>query len=165
MICQYALSLSLDLTRHWDRPLHVTIHWKSYLRLHISVVYYKQQCIPITFRIIWFLQKKNLHKIPSKWRLWLTTKYTTLIVLHALQLFENFKCLGSWYVQTCLYIFVKRKYGFQTNGMRDCPINKSDWDVASHELQCVSPNSYHCMLDEQGEPVKQCLGKIWIQEG
>nr|XP_022318682.1 uncharacterized protein LOC111121611 isoform X2 [Crassostrea virginica] len=49
--------------------------------------------------------------------------------------------------------------------MRDCPINKSDWDVASHELQCVSPNSYHCMLDEKGEPVKQCLGKIWIQEG
>lgn len=46
-----------------------------------------------------------------------------------------------------------------------CPQNKSEWDTASQRLQCVDPNSYHCLRTEDGGETEQCLGKVWIQEG
>uniref|UniRef100_K1QIE6 Uncharacterized protein n=1 Tax=Magallana gigas TaxID=29159 RepID=K1QIE6_MAGGI len=42
--------------------------------------------------------------------------------------------------------------------------NKSEWDTASQRLQCVDPNSYHCLRTEDGGETEQCLGKVWIQE-
>lgn len=49
--------------------------------------------------------------------------------------------------------------------VHQCPQNKSEWDTASQRLQCVDPNSYHCLRTEDGGETEQCLGKVWIQEG
>lgn len=49
--------------------------------------------------------------------------------------------------------------------VHQCPQNKNDWDTASQRLQCVDPNSYHCLQTEDGGETEQCLGKVWIQEG
>lgn len=49
--------------------------------------------------------------------------------------------------------------------VHQCPQNKSEWDTASHRLQCVDPNSYHCLRTEDGGETKQCLRKVWIQDG
>uniref|UniRef100_K1QQ57 Uncharacterized protein n=1 Tax=Magallana gigas TaxID=29159 RepID=K1QQ57_MAGGI len=48
--------------------------------------------------------------------------------------------------------------------LHQCPQNKSEWDTASQRLQCVDPNSYHCLRTEDGGETEQCLGKVWIQE-
>lgn len=48
--------------------------------------------------------------------------------------------------------------------VHQCPLNKSDWDTASQKLQCVDPNSYHCLRTEDGGETEQCLAKVWIQE-
>lgn len=49
--------------------------------------------------------------------------------------------------------------------VHQCPQNKSNWDTASQKLQCVDPNSYHCLRTEDGGETEQCLSKVWIQDG
>lgn len=45
------------------------------------------------------------------------------------------------------------------------PQNKNDLDTAYQKLQCVNPNSYHCLRTEDGGETKQCLRKVWIEDG
>ncbi|XP_055998122.1 uncharacterized protein LOC125683386 isoform X2 [Ostrea edulis] len=50
-------------------------------------------------------------------------------------------------------------------GVFKCPHRHDEWSLASQRLQCVDPNQYHCLLDENGKDTEHCLGKVWIPEG
>lgn len=46
-----------------------------------------------------------------------------------------------------------------------CARTQDEWDRASASLQCQKPNFYHCLKDENGILIQQCLQRVWIQNG
>ncbi|XP_062571724.1 uncharacterized protein LOC134233745 [Saccostrea cucullata] len=49
-------------------------------------------------------------------------------------------------------------------GMFSCPVDIPSWNLASHRLQCVEPNYYHCLTNENDGATEQCLSRVWIQK-
>lgn len=46
-----------------------------------------------------------------------------------------------------------------------CARTQDEWNKASASLQCQEPNYYHCLKDDNGNLVQQCLQRVWIQNG
>lgn len=46
-----------------------------------------------------------------------------------------------------------------------CARSQDEWNKASASLQCQEPNYYHCLRDENGNLIQQCLQRVWIQNG
>lgn len=44
-----------------------------------------------------------------------------------------------------------------------CARTQDEWNKASASLQCQEPNYYHCLKDENGNLIQQCLQRVWIQ--
>ncbi|XP_061177720.1 uncharacterized protein LOC133186502 [Saccostrea echinata] len=49
-------------------------------------------------------------------------------------------------------------------GVFNCPLDVTSWNLASQRLQCVVPNYYHCLLNENDHATEQCLSRVWIQK-
>lgn len=46
-----------------------------------------------------------------------------------------------------------------------CARSQDEWNKVSASLQCQEPNYYHCLRDENGNLIQQCLQRVWIQNG
>lgn len=67
--------------------------------------------------------------------------------------FFYFYCLNKYctcsLILNCCFVFQDLNFSFEVYPVKDCPMDKEAWELASARLQCNKTHGYHCVPNKQ----------------